>query len=186
MRNMSFALTVPQIMAGTKTQTRRLGWKTLNRGDELQAVVKSQGLKKCERVENLRVIRVTYIFRERLNCLLRETRMEPGIGRRDVDREGFPDMTPQQFVAFFCATHTGCTPEMEVTVIGFEYVAAVGDLVETSALVSGRPWTGRIEGIDPKNGECKVVPLDGGNPAYLHQTALAGFKVLPQAEAVFG
>lgn len=37
-------------------------------------------------------------------------------------RMGFPDMTPAEFVEFFCASHAGCTPETEVNRIEFEYL----------------------------------------------------------------
>jgi hypothetical protein len=43
--------------------------------------------------------------------------------RRDpIGEASSPNMTPGEFVAMFCATHKGCTPETEVTRIEFEYV----------------------------------------------------------------
>ncbi|MGN2640598.1 hypothetical protein ACTD5D_31400 [Nocardia takedensis] len=40
----------------------------------------------------------------------------------EVRAEGFPDSTPAEFVAFFCRTHTGCTPESVVTRIQWRYL----------------------------------------------------------------
>lgn len=49
MRIMSFALTEQQLMDGTKTVTRRVGWANLKPGDRLTAVRKAMGLKKGPR-----------------------------------------------------------------------------------------------------------------------------------------
>ena len=46
MRNMSFALTEAQLLDGTKTVTRRLGWTMLKPGDHFRAVRKAMGLRK--------------------------------------------------------------------------------------------------------------------------------------------
>jgi hypothetical protein len=103
MRNMSFALTTDAVQARTKTVTRRLGWRFLQVGTLLQPVVKCQGLKKGEQVEKIGApIRVTDVTREVLN---------EGVSQSDVLREGFPDLTPQQFIDMFCA-HNGCKPTL--------------------------------------------------------------------------
>ena len=81
-RAISFMLTQDQVLDGTKTQTRRLGW----------------GL-----------IRVKRVRRERLDK----------ITKADVVAEGFPDMSPAEFVAFFVKANK-CRPETIVTVIDFE------------------------------------------------------------------
>lgn len=48
MRLISFMLTADQIKARTKTETRRLGWRTVKVGDRLRGVLKSQGrTRKC-------------------------------------------------------------------------------------------------------------------------------------------
>jgi hypothetical protein len=50
-----------------------------------------------------------------------------GEGRRqqaDASAEGFPAMTPAEFVAFFCRTHRGCNPEDMVTRIEWRYLSA--------------------------------------------------------------
>ena len=46
---------------------------------------------------------------------------EPAYGRQECVREGFPQLTPEQFVAMFCASHKGCTPDTTVTRIEFRY-----------------------------------------------------------------
>ena len=123
MRNMSFSLTTPQVRSRTKTVTRRLGWLTLKPGELVQAVVRGQGLRKGERVEKLAVIRVTHVRREPL-CRLTD---DVGYGAAEVGLEGFRPHSvylwpPAAFVAMFCATHAGCTPESLVTRIQFVYV----------------------------------------------------------------
>jgi len=112
MRIISAAQTKQQIIAETKTVTRRLGWLNLKVGELLQVVEKAQGLKKGEKMKRLKVIRVTEVHREPLNA----------ITQAEVVAEGFPDMTPDEFIAFFCKGHKKCTPTTEVTVIHFEYV----------------------------------------------------------------
>ncbi|MEV0294230.1 hypothetical protein [Nocardia sp. NPDC050710] len=42
----------------------------------------------------------------------------------EVRAEGFPDMTPGEFVAFFCRAHTRCTPQTVVTRIQWRYLHA--------------------------------------------------------------
>lgn len=111
MRNMSFALTTDQILARTKTVTRRLGWLCLRNGDSVQAVKKCMGLKPGEKLERLCVIRVVGVTRVPLCAITPE----------DCAREGFPSMTPTEFVEFFCKTHKGCTPDTIVTRIEFDY-----------------------------------------------------------------
>ncbi len=118
MRHMSFALTKPQIQDRSKTVTRRLGWLLLRPGDLVQAVEKCQGLKKGEKVRPLAVIRIVGVSLERLGVLT----SDDVYGRRETGLEGFSELTPAAFVAMFCRTHKGCTPETEVTRIEFEYV----------------------------------------------------------------
>lgn len=90
-RNMSFMLTIEQIKNKTKTVTRRLGWWFLKPGDLLWACEKCQGLKKGEKVNKLALIRVVSSMPEQLIS----------ISKADVVREGFPEMTPAEFVQMF-------------------------------------------------------------------------------------
>lgn len=121
MRNISCALTTPQILAKSKDVTRRMGWLHLKPGDLIQPVKKCMGLKPGEKIERLGPpVRVVSVRRERLSYLT----YNPAYGIDECRREGFPTMEPAEFVDFFCATHKGCTPDTEITRIEFTYEAA--------------------------------------------------------------
>lgn len=127
MRNMSFALTTDQVINGDKDVTRRLGWLTLSPGDFIRPVKKCMGLKKGEKPVSLRdPVRVVSVRREPLRKMLDD----PEYGVAECAREGFgnhPDNgLPAGFVAMFCASHRGCTPETMVTRIEFSYELAAG------------------------------------------------------------
>jgi hypothetical protein len=112
-RHISFALTTEQIRNRTKTVTRRIGWTFLKPGTLLQPVEKCQGLKKGETVSKIGPpVRVVSVERSRLNQ----------ITPQDVYREGFPQMTVREFVAFFKKSHRGCRVATVVTRIEFEYL----------------------------------------------------------------
>lgn len=113
-RNMSFMLTMQQVLAGTKDVTRRVGWRNLKPGDHLHAVEKGMGLKRGQKVVRLRRIEVTSVRHERLDAITPD----------DVVREGFPEMTPLEFIELFCRTHQGCTPATIVNRIEFKYLEA--------------------------------------------------------------
>lgn len=121
MRLMSFSLTTDQVRRLVKTVTRRTGWRTLKPGTRLQAVRKAMGLRKGEHVERLAVIEVVAVSREPLRRLIDH----PTYGRTECRAEGFPHLTPYEFVDMFCATHKGCRPESEVTRIEFRYISEV-------------------------------------------------------------
>lgn len=122
MRNMSFALTTAQVMEGTKTVTRRLGWQHLKVGDQLRPVRKCMGLRPGEKLDVLRdPITVVSLRREPLRAMLDDL----DYGFAECELEGFgmhPDYSwPSAFVAMFCNTHKGCTPDTVVTRIEFAY-----------------------------------------------------------------
>lgn len=122
MRNMSFALTVPQIQAGTKDVTRRLGWLQLKPGDLIQPVRKCMGLRPGETIERLRApLRIVDVRREPLDMMT----TDPDYGFEEVRREGFADHPtyrwPSEWVRMFCASHKGCMPHSIVTRIEFAY-----------------------------------------------------------------
>lgn len=85
---MSFAHTTAQVIAGTKTVTRRKGWRDAKKGSVLLAVDRI-------RVPNaviLRAIEVVSVRRERLDS----------ITAADVLLEGWPEgTTTEQFIAAF-------------------------------------------------------------------------------------
>lgn len=119
MRQMSFSLTTPQMLARTKTVTRRNGWAQLQAGTLLQAVEKSQGLRKGEKVRKLGVIRVVSVRGEALSELV-----GTDYGDAEARLEGFPDHTGEQFVEMFCDSHEDCCADTVVTRIEFEHVEA--------------------------------------------------------------
>lgn len=112
MRAISFMLTAEQVLAETKDVTRRNGWVNLKAGDRLRGVRKAMGLKKGEKHDVLKVIEVVSVRREPLNA----------IDQADVIREGFPQMSPADFVAMFCKSHKGVNPQSIITRIEFKYV----------------------------------------------------------------
>lgn len=118
MRRMSFALTTEQVRNRTKTVTRRMGWEFLKPGDLIQPVVKGMGLKKGQRQELIGgPIRVTHVGHVTVDDIV----WMDG----DLAREGFPDMTPWEFIEMFCRTHR-CEPADHCTRIEFEYVDGEG------------------------------------------------------------
>lgn len=110
-RSMSFFHTRPQIREQTKTVTRRRGWSELNPGQLFWAVEKAQGLKLGEKVKRLALLR----------CLSNHPTVLHSIEQSDVIAEGFPELTPDGFIAMFCH-HMGGEPDQIVNRIEFEYV----------------------------------------------------------------
>lgn len=110
-RNMSVALTTQQVMDETKDVTRRLRWLHVYVGDELNLVNKTMGFKKSEKPVVFKRVRVVSIRREALAEITPD----------DCRREGFPHLTPAEFVAFFCK-HNKCTPATIITRIEWSYI----------------------------------------------------------------
>ena len=110
-RNMSFMLTTEQIKNRTKTVTRRLGWWFIKPGDILNACEKCQGLKKGEKIKKLCQIRIIDTWGEALNL----------ISQDDCTKEGFPQLSPSEFVSMFTREMDCCAWE-DVNRIEFEYV----------------------------------------------------------------
>ena len=110
---MSVALTEPQVLERTKSVTRRMGWKFLTPGTRLTLCRKVRGRKHGEPLVRLCEVEVVSVRRERLDA----------ITGPDCALEGFPEMSPDEFVAFFCATHRGCQPSTLVTRICWRYLS---------------------------------------------------------------
>lgn len=108
---MSFYHTQEQVRNRTKTVTRRKGWKHLKPGDRFWAIVKGQGLKKGEKVERICLLECA----SNLPCHL------ISITKRDVVREGFPELSQAQFVRMFCR-NMGGKVDQELNRIEFKYV----------------------------------------------------------------
>lgn len=122
MKLMSFSLTTPQILARTKTVTRRMGWSRLKAGEVIQAVEKGMGLRKGQRVNRLALLRVLNVRREQLNQLC----CGYGYGVSEIAREGFEgEHSIASFVEMFRRSHKGCTPMSGVTRIEFAYIDTV-------------------------------------------------------------
>ncbi|MEU0876794.1 hypothetical protein [Nocardia brasiliensis] len=115
-RLMSVALTEPQVRARTKTVTRRMGWGYARPGERLTLCRKVMGRKRGEPLVRIVDVRIVAVDRERLDAITPE----------EVHREGFPGMTPAEFVTFFCAAHHGCAPESVVTRIEWRYLEPDG------------------------------------------------------------
>lgn len=128
MRLMSFALTTAQLLDGTKTVTRRVGWAGLRPGDRLLAVRKAMGLRKGESPEVLAEVEVVTVRRERLDA----------IAPSDCIAEGFPDKTPEEFVAMFCAHMSIVEPDNG-------HYAPSGRYVPDRRKVRPDDWVTRIE-----------------------------------------
>lgn len=132
MRLISFALTADAIRARTKTVTRRLGWQHLQPGERLQACLKVMGRKPGEPVVRLAIIEVLNVRRESLHSLTHGT-YTARMARRECQREGFPHLSPRQFVEFFCH-EMKCPPDTVVTRIEFAYMDdAIADAVRQRA-----------------------------------------------------
>tara|TARA_R110000868_G_scaffold153649_1_gene379221 strand:- start:294 stop:668 length:375 start_codon:yes stop_codon:yes gene_type:complete len=121
-RNISFSITTEQVLNRTKTVTRRAGWERLKIGEILNGCKKCMGLQPGEKIERLCKIRVTALRREKLRAMTDA----PEYGFRETALEGFPAGDPKhdpaEFVAMFCRSHSGVTPESTITRIEFEYV----------------------------------------------------------------
>lgn len=110
-------LTTVQVRNKSKIVTRRLGWKNVKPGERLQAVVKCQGLKPGEKVQKLCVIEVISVKREPLIRMIQWKRY----GFSETKNEGFPNLSPKEFVAMFCH-EMKCDRGEIITRIEFKYV----------------------------------------------------------------
>lgn len=111
MRLMSFTHTADAMRCRLKTVTRRAGWRNLRPGDRLLAVVKHRGRRPGEPLDVIGVIEVVRKSREPLSA----------ITASEVEREGFGDLPPAEFVREFCAL-SGCRPETTITRIEFKFL----------------------------------------------------------------
>ena len=123
--NISFFLTTEQIRNSTpdnilKDVTRRIGWKNLKAGQILMACVKCQGLKKGEKIEKIRPIRVKSATTEELQVIMHYPYRNK-CKRSEMEREGFPEMCSLEFIDMF-TKEMNCNRDTTVTRIEFEYV----------------------------------------------------------------
>lgn len=132
-RNMSFRLTTGPFLDGSKDVTRRLGWTNLKAGEHFMGVKQAQGLKKGEKVQRLGERVCIRNDPEPLGDIIRFPYRTPLWGRKldreplfaswksETAREGFPDLTPHQFVEMFCR-EMKCTRKTIVNRIEFARV----------------------------------------------------------------
>lgn len=114
---MSVSLTEPQVRARTKSVTRRMGWAYARPGERLTLCRKVMGRRKGEPLVRIVDVEVVSVRREQLDT----------ITPAEVKAEGFPEMSPAEFVEFFCGTHKGCTPTSEVTRLEWRYLPPTGE-----------------------------------------------------------
>jgi len=107
MPNMSFFLTEKQFIAREKDVTRRyLSWWRMKKGDYFTAIRKGQGLRKGEKMVVLGQCQCVGITTEPLQDIIkRPYRLDQDpnqVTKSEVEREGFPNLTPQEFVQMLC------------------------------------------------------------------------------------
>lgn len=96
--NMAVSMTTKQCVDFLKTVTRRSGWWNVKPLQIIQLVEKGQGLKRGEKVKRIHCIQVLSARPERLDTIARM----PEYGRREMEREGFPHMEPEDFIQMYC------------------------------------------------------------------------------------
>jgi hypothetical protein len=101
MRLISMKLTTGKFLDGTKTVTRRIGWRFAEPGMRLRAVRQAQGLSRGEKAETLGYIELVDVRDERIDKLLDNR----DYGTEEMIKEGFSNWSPREFVHFFCAIH---------------------------------------------------------------------------------
>lgn len=115
--NMSVSMTTAQCVAFEKTVTRRNGWWNVKVGQIIQLIKKGQGLKKGEKVERIHRVQVLSARAERLDALS----SMPEYGWREMAREGFPQMEPEDFIKMYCKANKSKQTDM-VNRIEFRYL----------------------------------------------------------------
>ena len=117
-RLMSVAFTEAAVRERRKTVTRRKGWAFLKPGDRLTLCRKVMGRKKGEPLVRIVDVQVVSVRREPLLALT----MDLTYGQHEVEREGFPGMSPEEFVEQFFVKAQRMRVEDEVTRIEWSYL----------------------------------------------------------------
>lgn len=125
MRNMSFAMTQPQIIDYSKTVTRRDGWLNLKPGEVFQGVKKAMGLKKGEKMEKIHMLQCISNRRERLYKMIDDKEY----GKAECILEGFPRYEPIDFVNMYVAAKRGRHAGDEVSRIEFRHLLKAGTTI---------------------------------------------------------
>jgi hypothetical protein len=150
MKYMSFMLTTRQFRERTKGATRRLNWPGIKTDDVLMGVVKCMGFQKGESVQKLGPILIGDHWWEPLNAITQE----------ECVLEGFPEMSPAEFVAMFCL-EMKCKPSRLVHRIGFAYLDKYQPSNGTEgyafmARYCDRCWSDRNAAKEPEKG-CQIL-----------------------------
>lgn len=134
-RLMSVAMTADAVIERRKTVTRRKGWwldkkgrRLLHVGDTLTLCRKVQGRKAGEPIERLAEVEVVSIGREPL-CAVGGPYDLDKYGRTiwpEVIAEGFPDLSPTEFMLRFFIEPQGIAAMDDVTRIEWRYVCGSG------------------------------------------------------------
>lgn len=111
-RLMAVSLTEDAVRRRVKTVTRRKGWTFLVPGARLTLCRKVMGRKAGEPLVRITDVEVVSVRRERLEQITAD----------DVAREGFPNMTPAQFIHQFFVAAQGIQPEDQVTRVEWVYL----------------------------------------------------------------
>jgi hypothetical protein len=120
-RLMSVAFTEQAVRDRTKTVTRRKGWQFAKPGDRITLCRKVMGRKKGEPLERICDVEVVHVQRHPLSLLLSA---DPQEVRDEMAAEGFPDMSPDEFVQRFFVDAQGMSPDDEVTRVEWRYLEA--------------------------------------------------------------
>lgn len=150
-RLMSVALTTEQVRARQKTVTRRAGWTVLKPGDLVTLCPKVRGRRAGEPLERIVTVEIVSVRRERLDT----------ITAQDVIAEGFPDMSPAEFVDFFTKSHRGVTAATEITRVEWRYprecrVCGCTDYAACDTITGPCAWRATY---DDNTGTCTACPL---------------------------
>jgi hypothetical protein len=133
MQNISFTATIPQFRARQKHRTRRGNkngptWKNLKPGDVLMGCEQCQGLGKGGKIVRMGPIVILETNIERVDEIIRRParhikpcQIMPTWWGDETTLEGFPELTPFQFVDMFCEMND-CEPETEINNILFDYL----------------------------------------------------------------
>lgn len=118
MRNISFSMTKPQFRDGSKDVTRRNGWWNAVPLEKLKGCEKCQGLGPGGKIVVMGIIQLVNVRPEPLRRMIDE----PEYGRDECRREGFPHMSPEEFVDFWCSGHKKTTPASIINRLQFVHV----------------------------------------------------------------
>lgn len=123
-RLMSVAFTEHAVRERTKTVTRRKGWwednngrRIIRPGDRLTLCRKVMGRKKGEPLERICDVEVVAVSRHRLHHLI----THPSAAL-EMEREGFPELDPAQFIQRYFLDAQGMSADDFVTRIEWRYL----------------------------------------------------------------